>query len=462
MSPIAGEQSVTEALATFALDNAAGAPPAVAHEAKRLLVHGLSATLASAAHSLGPRIDGWAGETSDTGPAGLLWTSRRGRRDVAALVIASHWELLGRSETYSPTYIHPTAGAAAGALVAADGRHVSGARFLAAIAIGVESAIAVSRMLLPAAHARGLAPVPLLTPVAAAAAYAVAAEFDREPFAHALGIALSGSAGLFENVGTLAGLYAIGAGARSGVAAAEAAAAGVSGPAAVVEGRRGLVAALIETPAEPIETVVADLGAVWRLGDLSYMRFAAETIVQAPLEATLAVAQQWPLEQRRDVASLRLVVAPRVAKLAAERYLAYTPLRTDQQVKGDVRYCAAYAWLRGSFDSAARTSLGDTDVLGLRDRIVVDGDPGLGPFAASVEAVGHDGTRGSASVAEFTGTPTRPLSDDQLLAELYAEAVSSVGTRRADVVRDVVWGVDELDDVQPLLAAISDAPAARR
>jgi 2-methylcitrate dehydratase PrpD len=451
-------RTVTEALADFAVEAAAALPEDVAHQTKRLLVHGLAATVDAAAHPLAVDISRWAGATAENGAAALPWTSRRAPRDVAALVIACQCELLGRTETYTPTYIHPTAGAAAGALVAADGRSVGGHELLAAIAVGVETAIAISHLLLPASHGRGFAPVPLLTPVAAATSYAVASGFDRERTMHAISLALSCSSGLFENVGTLAGLFAIGSGARTGVAAAEAAGAGVSGPTTVVEGRRGLIAALVGQAAEPPDAVLDQLGSRWRLNDLSYMRFPAETVVQAPLEAVLSLARHWPAEKRRAIRSLRLAISPHAADLAAERLVSYSPLRTEQQVKGDIRFCAAAAWLRGAFGSAERAAHDDPELLRLRESMVVVGDPAVGLYAAVAEVVAANGDRMASTIEGFAGSPERPLRDDELLVELHAAALAHVGEPRASALRELAWRVGTLDNAQPLLDAIACAP----
>src|SRR5438105_4437438 len=138
MKPIAVEprlQTVTEQLAEFAAEQAvAGLPPAVAHEARRLLVHGMKATIGAYDHSAIRLLSEWLSGTDARGrPAHVVWAGTTTSVEHAALANAAQWFVLLFDETAIGCYVHPTGPVAATALAEGEYLGASGRRVLEAM-----------------------------------------------------------------------------------------------------------------------------------------------------------------------------------------------------------------------------------------------------------------------------------------------------------------------------------------
>ena len=103
-------QHVTERLARFvAAHRGERLPPAVEHQARRLLLNAAAASLAGHDHPAIERLREWAIDGVTTGAARLLWHGDRTTGDRAALVNGAMLEVLDFNETHIEAFVHPTA-----------------------------------------------------------------------------------------------------------------------------------------------------------------------------------------------------------------------------------------------------------------------------------------------------------------------------------------------------------------
>ena len=166
---------------------------------------------------------------------------RRTFPDDDALVLGAAATADDYDDTHLPTVIH-TGPPVAGALLAlAKTRPVSGAGFLHAFILGVETSCRLGNAVMPGHYERGWHITGTCGVFGATAAAGKAMGLSESQFIHALGIAATQAAGLVEVLGSMARVLNAGFAARNGLRAAQLAAAGFEGPAQPLEGLRGFV-----------------------------------------------------------------------------------------------------------------------------------------------------------------------------------------------------------------------------
>lgn len=152
--------------------------------------------------------------------------------------------------------------------------------------------------------------------VGAAAASGMALGLNTRQLHHALGIAATQAAGLWQLVDdgaheskSLHPAFAV----RNGIAAAHAARAGMPGAQAFFTGRRGMYAALAGDG--PLDAVAGGLDAPERLHTVTIKAWPACAMLFTPLDATLALMVEHGITGA-DVQALRIEVFPHALKIA--------------------------------------------------------------------------------------------------------------------------------------------------
>ena len=138
--------SVSERLVAFARDwRARGVPPAVRHEAKRLLLNQLKASVAATTHPAIGILHDWA-RHSAAGASGaqVLWLATNTGAAQAAMVNAALFEVLDFHDTYIPCFMHAVSAVLPAVLAEAEVSANSGAEFVSALALGLEIELAVA------------------------------------------------------------------------------------------------------------------------------------------------------------------------------------------------------------------------------------------------------------------------------------------------------------------------------
>ncbi|MEO5640801.1 MAG: MmgE/PrpD family protein [Sphingomicrobium sp.] len=442
--------TVSQRLAHFLAEGAAtGLPERVAHEAKRLLLNQLKASVGATAHPAIRILHDWATD-GGSGAASVLWFGTAATPQQAAMVNGALYEVLDFHDTYIPCFMHAVSAVLPAVMALAEARGASGERLLTALALGVEAELAVATILMPSGYYRGAVPAGLTGGVGAAAACSVLAGLDEERTVHALGIAMCSAFGLYASVGSMTLSYITGATARSGLAAFELAERGFTAPVTAFEGDRGMFQAQCDEDRAKIEPVLANLGQEWRLFGQTYKVVPTETITHGPVECALALL---PHAAGRTVERITFKVNPLVQQIADERRERFGVPKSESEATFDLRHCVAAAWIAGRFSTAetAPSCFTDPDVLALRERIELVADEQRKTFEGCSLVVDYsDGSSASHDVANFLGTPGNPVPDATLAAlfRQYGEGVLREG--RADAIIDAVWGLDQCTDVRDL------------
>jgi 2-methylcitrate dehydratase PrpD len=457
MNAAALPASVSERLVSFLQEwSARGAPPEVLHEAKRLLLNQLKASVGATSHEAVRILHAWARSTDRTSKAAqVLWFGDRAGAEQAIMVNGALFEVLDYHDTYIPTFMHATSAVLPAVLAAGEIHGKSGREVLNALALGMEAELAVATILMPTGYYRGFVPAGLVGGVGAAAGCAVLAGLDATRMRNAIGLAMCTAFGTYESVGSMALSYITGATARSGFTAFQLAERGLDAPRTAFEGEKGMLSSCSNESAEKIDGVLASLGSTWRIHGQTYKTVPTETITHGPIECVLALCGR---ADGRTVKRMRFGVEAIVVKIADERRERFGNPNSELTARFDTRFCAAAAWQRGRFtlDEMREAAYNDAAILDLRSRIDLVADPSFKTFnGAALEIAYTDGTTDSIRVPAFLGTPENRLSDQQLADVFSLAAKGLLPDARSAAVLEAVWGLERASSLQPLMALLT-------
>ena len=436
--------SVSERLVAFARRvQAEGVPQDALHEAQRLLINQLKASVGATDHPACERLRQWAVDAGSRGDASLLWYSGKVSAEHAAIVNGALFEVLDFNDTYIPCFMHATSGVLPAAFAAAELHQCSGAALVEALAIGIEIELACATILMPTGYYRGFVPGGLTGGIGASAASALIAGLDDVRMRNALGLAMCSAFGTYESVGSDALATIMGMTARAGLVACQLAARGIDAPRTAFEGDKGMLASYSDEPVDKIATVLDTLGERWRIHGQSYKTVPTETITHAPLDCLFALMTR---SDGRVVERMAFGVEPIVVKIADERRARFGKLSNELQARFDTRFCAASAWQRGRFTLAEmkEAAFTDPDILDLRERIDLIADSSFKTFdGSSLTITYEDGSTDSIRVDDFLGSPGNRLSDDQLATLFVRSAEGLMPTSRAEHILDAAWALPQ-------------------
>lgn len=420
-------------------------PEAARHEAKRLLLNQLKASVGATDHPAIEIMHGWALPPQPGGQsAHVLWFGTETTPEQAAFVNGALFEVLDFHDTYIPTFMHAVSGVLPAALAVSEAEGRSGAELVDALALGIEAELAIATILMPTGYYRGFVPAGLVGGTGSAAACALLGGLDDEQARNALGLAMCTAGGVYESVGSMALSYITGLTTRNGMTAYQLAARGIDAPVSAFEGEMGMLSAYSSEEAAKIEGVLATLGEEWRLHGQSYKTMPTETITHGPVECVLRLREQ---AGDREIERMTFGVSPIVVKIADERRERFGDPSSENEARFDLRYCAAAAWEYGRFTRSEMREDAYTraDVLALRSRVDLVADEERETFDGCwLEIDFSDGSQERINIDAFRGSPQNPVSDDELAELFRITAEPHFAAGQAD---EIVAAVMELESV---------------
>jgi len=459
--------TLAEEVATFAATSRAGLGDALRKEASRRVVDVLGNCLA--ASRLEPaRIavavaDDWGGRPV----ASVVGGSGRYPAPSAALVNGTLAHALDFDDTHLPSVLHPSSSVVPAALAAGEARGAAGAAVLDAIAVGDEVCVRLGMAGYDAVlgnsifFERGLHATAICGAIGSAVAVAMIYGLDESGIASALGIAASMGAGLLEanrTGGTVKRVHC-GWAAHCGVAAADLAGHGLTGPPTVLEGRFGFFTAFCGEGADP-QAVVRGLGTDWELHRIFFKPYPCNHFTHAGIDAARQlVAEGLHVDAIEDI---ELGVPTAVLRTIAEP--------TAEKAKPPTGYAAAFSgpytvaagllgggglgvYLEDFTDEAAD----DSRRLKLAGRVRCVPDAACdrifpNQFPAVLRVRTFDGSRFEARIDVNRGGPNNPLSDAEVGRKFALNAGQVLSQPRVAEVRAAAESMSRLDDVGELLA----------
>lgn len=367
-------------------------------------------------------------------------------------------------DAHRAAMLHPGVMAVSPVLALAPTLGLSHAGAARAIVAGYEVALRVGEAM-GAGHAAVFHATATAGCVGAAAAAGVAMGLDAVRLQHALGIAATQAAGLWQLVDddaheakSLHPAFAV----RNGMTAAYAAQAGLPGARAFVTGARGLYAAL--SGSGSLEALDGNLDAAERLHTATIKAWPACAMLFTPLDAMQALIDTHGL-RASDVAAVEVALFPHALKIAGVTWPA-----KPAEAGFSLRYLLAVLLHRGrlGIEDMEAPELDNPALCAIGARIVVVPEeayqqafPQRRP--AQVTVTLHDGQRLSAFRDLRRGDPEDPFTWSALQARMRAFAPAMDDVQAAALVTWCEGFLEPARDAEPCqpAAALFGAPAAQ-
>ncbi len=426
-------------------------PPEVIRKAKQCLVDTLGAALAGSktaealiakrlAIKLGPKKEA----TLFTGPGkvGML-------EAAMANGIMSHALELDDGNRFAQG--HPGVCVIPAALALGEKEKVKAKDLIPAIVAGYEVFSRVGAGGNPSHFNRGFHTTGTVGTFAATAAAGRLLKLNESRMVSALGIAGSQAAGLFAFMadGSMTKTLHAGKAAHNGILAACLAKEGFTGPAPVLEDKRGFYQAFAD--ASNPGRVVEGLGQKYEIMNTYVKYHASCRHSHAPVDAILDIRSQTPL-RLADIEKVNVFTYTIAAKLIGGKEVS-TPISG----KMSLPYSAAVAILYG------RVGLGefkpgvmnDPAVRALMEKIDVYPDPDLDKLVpdhrgARAEILLKDGRKLTSLILDPKGEPENPGPETEIYDKFRRLAGTVLKADRADKLAEKIGGLEKLKDLSEL------------
>lgn len=402
-------------------------------------------------------------ELGGPGEASVIGSAGGSPAAIAALANGTLAHAIEFDDTHTPSICHISAVIVPAALAVAETQRRSGRELLTAIVAGTEVVARIGMDGAPSYMRTGFHPTPVCGVFGATVAAALLRGCSENELAHALGIAGSFAAGLFEYLGDGASTKSLHAGwaAQAGVSAALLATHGGDGPAAVLEGRFGLYATHFGIEDR------AGLGDDWELGSrwetlrLSFKAYPCCHFIAAPIDAMRAL-----LAAGLEVDAIEEVIvsvpAPAVPLVLEPRPSKVQP-RTPFDAKFSLPFTLASLLIHGSVDVGTYRPerLRDERVLGLAPLIThevedLPGYPGVLPARVTVKL--RDG--GVVTQLHPPDGVERAPTEAMVLQKFRENAANSVDGAGLSALESGLRGIDQAEDIHLTLEPLRRAHAS--
>ena len=414
--------------------------------------------LAGAETRFGRAIRAGAVAVSPPGPCRILGSGDKVGVTSAAFANASFPQALEFDDTHNESIVHMSSPSVAATLALSDTRTINGRDAILAIAISNEIACRVGVVAPGQFHRRGFHPTGLFSPFGIAYGAGKLLGLDSQNLAHAAGTCGSFAAGVLECWvdGTDTKFLHSGWAAQSGLSAAMFAAAGVTGPPKIFEGRFGLFASHLQGPdvAKRLDRIVDRLGSHWESRYSSFKPFPAAHVLHPYISAILRLRDQGV--QPSDVAQIECPVAEFNVSIVCEPVEEKRAPASQAHCRVCLQYTLAEALYCGRLGRDAyedRNRLNPA-ILALARTVeyYVDPEfPGPGRFKGAVRVTLKDG-RVLTEVEEFNrGSAENPMTPSELRAKFDDNASGILGADERDRLATEIGRTENLSDVSTLV-----------
>jgi 2-methylcitrate dehydratase PrpD len=352
--------------------------------------------------------------------------------------VSSH--IFDFDDTHLKTIIHPAGPVASAILALAEYRPTSGAAFLNALVLGVETECRIGNAVYPnhydvGWHITGTAGV-----FGAAAAAGKLLGLTEQQMVWALGLAASQPVGLRESFGSMNKSFNPGRAASNGLFAAVLASNNFTSSDAMIEAPRGW-ARTISTKQDYRE-IVDGLGTRYEAALNTYKPFACGIVTHPAIDAAIQLRNQSALTAPQ-IERVELLVHPLVLELTGKK----SP-QLGLEGKFSIYHAVAVALVEGAAgerqfsDRAVR----DPQVVALRERVHATLSPAIQPEQVDMTIVLKDGRTLHLFIAHAIGSVERPMTDRQLelkMADLVADILPAAQSRE---LTQRCWQLAQLPD----------------
>jgi 2-methylcitrate dehydratase PrpD len=352
--------------------------------------------------------------------------------------VASH--IFDYDDTHLKTVIHPAGPVASAILAYAEMHPVSGADFLNALVLGVETECRIGNAVYPnhydvGWHITGTAGV-----FGAAAAAGKLMGLSEQQMVWALGLAASQPVGLRESFGSMNKSFNPGRAAANGLFAAILAAKNYTSSDGMIEARRGW-ANTISTKQDYRE-ITEGLGTRYEAALNTYKPFACGIVMHPAIDAAVQLRNENHLTADA-IERVDMKVHPLVLELTGK-----TAPRTGLEGKFSITHAVAVALVEGAGGEKqfSDRAVNDPVVVGLRARVKPVVDPAIRPEQVELTVVLKDGRSLPRRIEHAIGSVERPMSDAALETKFTDLAEGILPDAQVRRVMDLCWRIAELPD----------------
>jgi 2-methylcitrate dehydratase PrpD len=416
----------------------------VRHEAKRALLNFFAVAIAGC--RTGPIETALESLADFSGGKQATVIGRADRIDAlsAAFLNAAGANVFDYCDTHLPTVVHPTSPVAPALLALAELRRVTGPELLLAFVLGFEIECRVGGAVSPGHYPRGWHITSTCGVFGSAAGAARLLGLSEQQVVWALGNASTQSAGLCECLGWPAKSISVGNAAKNGLWSALLAEKGFEGPAEPIAGAQGFLAAMGEPP--NWAALTDGLGETWELNDNSIKPYPCGFVIHPLLDCAL----DW----RREHPTATITrVAVRGNPLLLQR-TDRPDVATGREAQVSLQHAVAAALVQGKagLDQFTDDCVEDPAVAGMRRRIEVASDPRISTIAVEMDFFTTDGKQHSVATKAARGSPSNPMTDEEIEDKLRAEAGRWQVGHDIQPLIDAVWSLEKSGDVSTLAA----------
>ena len=432
--------------------------------ARRCVLDGLAVALAGTEQSGMAPLAAYVDSLGGTPQARMIG---RGSRRIPAHLAALWGGTAGHAMDWDDTQLaegpgrpygllmHPTMPPLIAALTMSDliaaetGRPVDGKRFLAAFTAGFEVGCKVAEAINPDHYMRGFHTSGTIGTFAAAAAAARMLDMDEADVARTLGVAASMASGIRAGFGTMTKPLHVGRAAENGVTAALLVRHGLSANMEALDGRWGYLA--IAGPGGEPALVRDRFGRPHTMESpgVSIKPYPSGVLTHPSMDAMLFLMREHGLGPG-DIQAVRLkagsnVLGPirfRIAKTELEGKFSFAFLLAAIILAGR----AGKAEFTDEFVSSPASQAMQARIETEFDQAIED--MGWDRIRSKIEVTTRDGRVIERWADEnYRGSPHNPLSDSELEEKFRGCAEGLLSPERMQQVIDLVWSLDEAEDV---------------
>ena len=397
-------------------------------------------------------VRGWG--AAGSGGASAIGIGRRLPVPSAALVNGTLAHSLDFDDTHLPSVLHPSSAVIPAALAVAEETGASGPAFLDAATVGIEVTCRLGMAGYDAERSnsvyfdRGQHATAICGTVGAAVAAAMLRGLDADGITAAIGIACSMGAGVIEanrTGGTVKRVHC-GWAAHAGVAAADLARHGLTGPPTVLEGRFGFLQAFLGDRFD-IDAVTDGLGETWDTPGIFFKPYPCNHFTQAGVDAALRMRADGV--DPAAITALTLGVPEPVLRTIGEPIEEKRRPRSGYHGAFSGPYTVAAALLGGGglgvfHEDFTDAAVADPARQALADKVTCVADPECTEifpqqFPAVLTAELADGTVVRERVPYNRGGPRNPLSEAELTQKFTANARRSISEEDAARLAERTW-----------------------
>jgi 2-methylcitrate dehydratase PrpD len=363
-------------------------------------------------------------------------------------------------DTHAGSICHVGVVVSPAAVAVAEAAGSDGRELLLALVAGSEIITRVGAAAAPGYMVRGFHPTSVSGVFGAAVAAARLRELRPPEIRSALGLAGSMSSGLFAYLGDGSETKPVHAGwaAQGGILAAELAAAGAEGPAAVFEDRFGFLAAYYDGDADALAVQVSDLGRRWETPRIAFKPYPACHFVHSCLDAAASLIAGHGL-RADDIERITVAVPDPGVPLVLEPAAAKRVPRTEYDAKFSLPYSIAALIVHGhvGVETYAEQSIRDPATLALAARVehVQRSFPTYPQsFPGWVRIETRTGGVLELELPHQRGGSENPMSDDEVAAKFRANAALALDATSIDHLESALLSLEHQDDLARVFAPL--------